>query len=170
METEEQSMIREMVRSFAEEVLAPTCLERDRAAKPPLDEWQKFCEYGLQGITIQEKYGGSPVDDISEAIIIEELARVDPSFAVMYCVHVGLCSKTIEIHGNEEQKQKYLTRLAGNEIGAYSRSEAGAGTERFASAHLKTRPVVSSDTHKRSGNGEAVGRPDSAASVILVLS
>jgi alkylation response protein AidB-like acyl-CoA dehydrogenase len=54
METEEQSMIREMVRSFAEEVLAPTCLERDRAAKPPLDEWQKFCEYGLQGITIQK--------------------------------------------------------------------------------------------------------------------
>ena len=129
METEEQSMIREMVRSFAEEVLAPTCLERDRAAKPPLDEWQKFCEYGLQGIAIPEKYGGSPVDDISESIIIEELARVDPSFAVMYCVHVGLCAKTIEIHGNEEQKQKYLTRLAGNEIGAYSLSEAGAGTD-----------------------------------------
>ena len=83
METEEQSMIREMVRGFAEEVLAPTCLERDRNALPPLDEWKKFCEYGLQGITIPEKYGGMPVDDISEAIIIEELARVDPSFAVM---------------------------------------------------------------------------------------
>ena len=51
-ETEEQSMIREMVRDFAEEVLAPTCLDRDRNQKPPLDEWEKFCEYGLQGITI----------------------------------------------------------------------------------------------------------------------
>ena len=129
METEEQGMIREMVRGFAEEVLAPTCLERDRNALPPLDEWKQFCEYGLQGITIPEKYGGSPVDDISEAIIIEELARVDPSFAVMYSVHVGLCAKTIALHGNEEQKKKYLTRLAGKEIGAYSLSEAGAGTD-----------------------------------------
>ena len=51
-ETEEQSMIREMVRDFAEEVLAPTCLVRDRDQKPPLDEWKTFCEYGLQGITI----------------------------------------------------------------------------------------------------------------------
>ena len=53
-ETEEQSMIREMVRDFAEEVLAPTCLDRDRNQKPPLDEWNAFCEYGLQGITYQK--------------------------------------------------------------------------------------------------------------------
>ena len=91
-ETEEQGMIREMVRDFAEEVLAPTCLERDRAQKPPIEEWAAFCEYGLQGVTIPEEFGGNPVDDISEAIIVEELARVDPSFSVMFCVHVGLCS------------------------------------------------------------------------------
>ena len=89
-ETEEQSMIREMVRDFAEEVLAPTCLVRDRDQKPPLDEWKTFCEYGLQGITIPEEYGGNPIDDISEAIIVEELSRVDPSFSVMFCEHVGL--------------------------------------------------------------------------------
>ena len=77
-ETEEQSMIRAMVRDFAEEVLAPTCLERDKAQAAPLDEWRAFCDSGLQGITISENYGGSPVDDISEAIIVEELARVDP--------------------------------------------------------------------------------------------
>ena len=57
------------------------------------------------GIAIPEEYGGNPVDDICESIIIEELARIDPSFAVMFCVHVGLCSKTIALHGNEEQKQ-----------------------------------------------------------------
>lgn len=128
-ETEEQSMIREMVRSFAEEILAPTCLERDRTATPPLEEWKMFCESGLQGITIPEEFGGSPVDDISEAIIVEELARVDPSFSVMYCVHVGLCAKTISLHGNQQQKEKYLKRLAKGEIGAYSLSEAGAGTD-----------------------------------------
>ena len=128
-ETEEQGMIREMVRDFAEEVLAPTCLERDRAQKPPIEEWAAFCEYGLQGVTIPEEFGGNPVDDISEAIIVEELARVDPSFSVMFCVHVGLCSKTIALHGNDDQKQRYLTRLAAGEIGAYSLSEAGAGTD-----------------------------------------
>ena len=129
-ETEEQAMIRDMVRDFAESILAPTCLERDRNQKAPLEEWKLFCEQtGLQGITIPEEYGGSPVDDVSEAIIVEELARVDPSFSVMYCVHVGLCSKTIALHGNEQQKNLYLSRLAGNEIGAYSLSEAGAGTD-----------------------------------------
>jgi len=118
-----------MVRDFAEEILLPTTLARDQEQRAPLDEWKKFCETSLQGIAIDEKYGGSPVDDITEAIIVEELARVDPSFSVMYCVHVGLCSTTISIHGNEQQKEKYLTRLAGNEIGAYSLSEAGSGTD-----------------------------------------
>ncbi|MDP6899279.1 MAG: acyl-CoA dehydrogenase family protein [Candidatus Thalassarchaeaceae archaeon] len=128
-ETEEQSMIREMVRDFAEEVLAPTCLVRDKNQQPPLEEWAAFCEYGLQGITIPEEYGGNPVDDVTEAIIIEELARVDPSFSVFYGVHVGLCSKTIALHGTGEQKEKYLGMLAGDKIGAYSLSEAGAGTD-----------------------------------------
>ena len=151
METEDQSMMREMVRGCAEEVLAPTCLERDRNALPPLEEWKKFCEYGLQGITIPEKYGGMPVDDISEAIIIEELARVDPSFAVMYCVHVGLCAKTIALHGNEKQKEEYLTRLTGEEIGAYSLSEAGAGTD---AAAMVCKAKLSEDGKNFIINGE----------------
>ena len=111
-ETEEQGMIREMVRAFAEEELAPTCLDRDRDQRAPLEEWASFCENtGLQGITIPDEFGGSPVDDITEAIIVEELARVDPSFSVMFCVHVGLCSKTIALHGNDEQKKKYWAML-----------------------------------------------------------
>ena len=59
----------------------------------------------LQGVTVPEDYGGMPVDDISESIIVEELARVDPSFSVMFCVHVGLCAKTIALHGDEYQKK-----------------------------------------------------------------
>ena len=87
IETEEQSMIREMVRGFAEETLAPTCLERDREQRAPLEEWLEFCNTtGLQGVTIPDEYGGSQVDSVSESIIVEELARVDPSFSVMYCV------------------------------------------------------------------------------------
>ena len=128
-ETDEQQMIRELVRDFAETVLAPTVEHRDQNQIPPSEEWQAFLEYGLHGITIPEDYGGSPIDDVSEAIIIEELARVDPSFAVMYCVHVGLCSMTIALHGDEHQKSTFLPRLAAGEVGAYSLSEAGAGTD-----------------------------------------
>ena len=151
-ETEEQSMIREMVRGFAEEHLAPTCLLRDREQRAPIEEWVVFCEKtGLQGITVPEEFGGSPVDDVSEAIIIEELARVDPSFSVMFCVHVGLCSMTIALHGNEDQRREYLPRLAGSEIGAYSLSEAGAGTD---AAALSCKAKISDDGSHYVLNGE----------------
>ena len=165
-ETEEQSMIREMVRDFAEEVLAPTCLSRDREQRPPLDEWAAFCEYGLQGVTIPEEFGGNPVDDISEAIIVEELARVDPSVSVMFCVHVGLCSKTIALHGDEAQKQRYLTRLAAGEIGAYSLSEAGAGTD---AAALSCRAKISEDGTHYVLNGEKMWVTNGQSAEIYVL-
>ncbi len=166
-ETEEQGMIREMVRGFAEEFLAPTCLERDRDQIAPIKEWLEFCEKtGLQGITIPEEFGGSPVDDVSEAIIIEELARVDPSFSVMYCVHVGLCSLTIALHGNNEQKKKYLTRLAGSEVGAYSLSEAGAGTD---AAALGCKARISEDGSHYVLNGEKMWVTNGSTADIYVL-
>ena len=166
-ETEEQGMIREMVRGFAEEFLAPTCLERDRDQIAPINEWLEFCEKtGLQGITIPEEFGGSPVDDVSEAIIIEELARVDPSFSVMYCVHVGLCSMTIALHGNNEQKKKYLTRLAGSEVGAYSLSEAGAGTD---AAALGCKARLSEDGRHYVLNGEKMWVTNGSTADIYVL-
>ena len=81
-------------------------------------------------MTIPEAYGGQKLDDISEAIVIEELSRVDPSLGVMVAVHVGLCSMTITLNGSEEQKNKYLPKLASGEyLGAYSLSEAGSGTD-----------------------------------------
>ena len=165
-ETEEQNMIRNMVRDFAEEILLPTTLARDQEQRAPLDEWKKFCETSLQGIAIDEKYGGSPVDDITEAIIVEELARVDPSFSVMYCVHVGLCSTTISIHGNEQQKEKYLTRLAGNEIGAYSLSEAGSGTD--AAAMVCKAKLNDNGTHYVL-NGEQMWVTNGSSADIYVL-
>ena len=166
-ETDEQSMIREMVRAFAEETLAPTCLDRDKEQRAPLEEWLEFCEStGLQGVTIPDDYGGSEIDAVSESIIVEELARVDPSFSVMYCVHVGLCSMTIALHGNEEQKRNYLTRLAGNEIGAYSLSEAGAGTD---AAALGCKAKISEDGNHYILNGEKMWVTNGASAEIYVL-
>ena len=129
-ETEDQIMIRDMVRDFAETVASPTCHQRDKEQKPPIDEFKQFAELGVAGMTIPETYGGQKLDDISEAIVIEELSRVDPSLGVMGAVHVGLCSMTITLNGNEEQKNKYLPKLASGEyLGAYSLSEAGSGTD-----------------------------------------
>ncbi|MFL2979119.1 MAG: acyl-CoA dehydrogenase family protein [Candidatus Thalassarchaeaceae archaeon] len=165
-ETEEQNMVRNMVRSFAEEVLQPTTLIRDKNQLAPIEEWASFCETSLQGIAIEEEYGGSPVDDITESIIVEELARVDPSFSVMYCVHVGLCAKTISIHGNEEQKKKYLSRLAGKEIGAYSLSEAGSGTD---AAAMVCKAKLSEDGTHYLLNGEKMWVTNGSSADIYVL-
>ncbi len=165
-ESDEQQMIRELVRDFAESVLAPTAEHRDANQIPPSDEWQQFLEFGLQGVTIPEKYGGSPVDDISESIIVEELSRVDPSFGVMFCVHVGLCAKTIALHGDEEQKQKYLSRLAAGEVGAYSLSESGAGTD---AAAMICKAKLSDDGKHFILNGEKMWVTNGAQADIIVL-
>ena len=155
-----------MVRDFAEEVLAPTCLARDKAQQPPLEEWAQFIEYGLQSCTIPEDYGGVPLDDITEAIIVEELARVDPSFAVFFCVHVGLCAKTIVIHGTEEQKTKYLPMLANDKVGAYSLSEAGAGTD---AAAMSCKAKLSEDGTHYLLTGEKMWVTNGASADIYVL-
>ena len=165
-ETDEQQMIRELVRDFAETVLAPSAEHRDANQLPPIEEWQQFLEYGLQGVTIPEQYGGSPVDDISESIIVEELSRVDPSFGVMFCVHVGLCAKTIALHGNEEQKSRYLPRLAAGEVGAYSLSEAGAGTD---AAAMICKAKLSDDGKYFLLNGEKMWVTNGVQAEIIVL-
>lgn len=166
-ETDEQSMIRKMVREFAEETLAPTCLDRDKNQRAPIEEWLEFCECtGLQGVTIPDDYGGSEIDSVSESIIVEELARVDPSFSVMYCVHVGLCSMTIALHGSEEQKRSYLPRLAAKEIGAYSLSEAGAGTD---AAALGCKAKISEDGSHYILNGEKMWVTNGSSADIYVL-
>ena len=129
-ETEDQKMIRDMVRDFAEKIAGPTCHKRDKEQKPPIEEFKQFSELGFAGMTIPNEYGGQKLDDISEAIVIEELSRVDPSLGVMVAVHVGLCSMTIALSGSKEQKEKYLPKLAtGEYLGAYSLSEAGSGTD-----------------------------------------
>ncbi|MEE3083348.1 MAG: acyl-CoA dehydrogenase family protein [Candidatus Thermoplasmatota archaeon] len=165
-DSEEQGMIREMVRDFAEAVLAPTCLDRDKNQQPPLEEWAQFIEYGLQSCTIPEEYEGVPLDDVTEAIIVEELARVDPSFAVFFCVHVGLCAKTIVIHGNDEQKAKYLPMLATDKVGAYSLSEAGAGTD---AAAMSCKAKLSEDGTHYLLTGEKMWVTNGVSADIYVL-
>ncbi|MFH1278711.1 MAG: acyl-CoA dehydrogenase family protein [Candidatus Eisenbacteria bacterium] len=127
---DEQRMVRDTVRKFAEERLAGSATERDHEERPPLEELKEFAGLGFLGMTIPEEYDGLPLDDVSEAIVIEELSRVDASFGVIVSVHTSLTASVIVDHGTEEQKKKYLPNMAtGEKIAAYSLSEAGAGSD-----------------------------------------
>ncbi len=163
--TEEQRMIRDIVRHLPESVPAPPAAERDREQRPPVAAFNDFAALGFAGMTIPEAYGGQKLDDISEAIVVEELSRVDPSLGVMVAVHVGLCSMTIVLHGNGAQKEKYLPRLASGEtLGAYSLSEAGSGTD---AAAMSARATDDGDCYML--NGEKMWVTNGSCADVFVL-
>ena len=159
--TEEQNMVRETVRQFAEEKLLPGALQRDKKKQFAHEQAKEFAELGFLGMTIPEEYGGTQLDDISEAIVVEELSRCDAAFGVFVAVHCGLVSKTISLWGNEEQKKKYLPLLAsGEKYGAYSLSETGSGSD---AASLVCRAEKKGDKYILNGtkfwvtNGQVAG-------------
>jgi len=129
--TEEQSLIREMVRSFAETEVAPSAQERDEEERFDRElMFDKLGELGLAGIVFPEQYGGAGADYISYAIAVEELSRVCASTGVTLSAHLSLCANPIYMFGTEEQKQKYLVPLAeGNKLGAFGLTEPSAGSD-----------------------------------------
>jgi alkylation response protein AidB-like acyl-CoA dehydrogenase len=128
--TQEQVQLRKMVREFAESELGPHVLEWDEAQTFPLEAVKKAGELGLLGAIFPEEYGGSELGYIDYSVIIEELARVDPSFALIVAAHNSLCSNHIYLAGTEEQKRKYLSKLVTGEwIGCWSLTEPEAGSD-----------------------------------------
>ncbi len=143
--TEEQEMIRKMVRDFAENEVGPTAAERDEKEYFDRAIFDKMAELGITGIPWAEKYGGAEADFVSYVIAVEELSRVDASMGVTLSAHVSLGSWPIYKFGTEEQKQKYLRPLAeGKKIGAIGLTESGAGSD---AANLKTRAVKDGDDY-----------------------
>lgn len=128
--TEEQEMLRKMVRDFAENEVAPTAAERDEEERFDREIFNKMAELGLTGIPWPEEYGGIGADYVSYVIAVEELSRVCASTGVTLSAHLSLASWPIYKYGNEEQKQNFLRRLAtGEALGAYALSEPGAGSD-----------------------------------------
>ncbi|MCP4727870.1 MAG: acyl-CoA dehydrogenase [bacterium] len=143
--TEDQLMVKQTVREFAEKELAPGAGERDEKQEYPHEQMKKLGELGFMGVYIPEQYGGAGLDSMSFVITIEELARVDASAAVIVAVNNSLVCGGIEKFGTEEQKKKFLTPLAsGQALGAYSLSEAGSGTD---AASLKCRITPDGDDY-----------------------
>lgn len=128
--TEEQQMLRKMVRDFSEKDVEPTAAERDEEQHFDRSIFDQMASLGLTGIPWPEEYGGIGADYVSYCIAVEELSRVCASTGVTLSAHVSLASWPIFTYGTEEQKQDYLKRLAtGEALGAYALSEPEAGSD-----------------------------------------
>ncbi|MGB6082904.1 acyl-CoA dehydrogenase [Moheibacter sp.] len=128
--TEEQLMIRQAARDFAQNELLPGVIERDEHQKFPAEQIKKMGELGFLGMMVDPKYGGAGLDTISYVLAMEEISKVDASASVVMSVNNSLVCWGLEKFGTEEQKQKYLTKLAtGEQIGAFCLSEPEAGSD-----------------------------------------
>ena len=136
--TEEQKMMRRMVRDFAKNEVEPF-IPRMEAGEFPREIVKKMGELGLMGISVPEKYGGSEMDYVSYIIAVHELSRVSAVTGVILSVHTSVGTNPILMFGTEEQKQKYVPKLASGEyLGAFCLTEPSAGSDAGA---LKTRAV-----------------------------
>ncbi|GGJ83104.1 acyl-CoA dehydrogenase [Lentibacillus kapialis] len=148
--TEEQEMMRKMVRDFAISEVQPEVERMEQEDRFPAELIHKMGELGLMGIPIPEKYGGSDMDYTSYIIAINELSKVSATLGVILSVHTSVGSNPILNFGNEEQKNKYLPKLASGEyIGAFALTEPGAGSD---AASMKTKAVKDGDNYILKGS------------------
>jgi alkylation response protein AidB-like acyl-CoA dehydrogenase len=134
--SEDEGMFRDMVRQFAEEQIAPLVTQMDEAAKIDPSLIETLFELGLMAIEIPDEHGGTGASFFTSVLVVEELSRIDPSVAVLVDVQNTLVDTCIMRYGNDDQRRRYLPRLASDTVGAYALSEAGSGSDAFA---LKTR-------------------------------
>ena len=128
--TESQEMIAQTVRDFADKHIRPFIMEWDEAQKFPIDLFKKMGELGIMGVLVPEEYGGAGLSYFEYVTAISELAKVCGSIGLSMAAHNSLCTGHILAFGNEEQKQKYLPKLATAEfIGAWGLTEANTGSD-----------------------------------------
>ena len=127
---ETAGMLRETVRAFAHNHIAPRAEAIDRENKFPRDLWPRLGELGLFGVTVGEEYGGAGMGYVEQVIAVEEISRASASVGLSYGVHANLCVNQLFRFGSEEQKRKYLPRLLSGEwVGALAMSEPSAGSD-----------------------------------------
>ncbi|HEX8908486.1 MAG TPA: isovaleryl-CoA dehydrogenase [Anaeromyxobacteraceae bacterium] len=127
---ETADLLRETVRQFAAEELAPRAADIDRENHFPMDLWRKMGALGLLGVTVDPQYGGAGMTYLEHVIAVEELSRASAAVGLAYGAHSNLCVNQIHRNGSADQKQRYLPRLvSGEHVGALAMSEPGAGSD-----------------------------------------
>ena len=127
---EEIDALRDMVRRFAQERIAPRASEIDRTNEFPNELWKELGALGLLGVTVEEEYGGSAMGYLAHCVAIEEISRASASVGLSYGAHSNLCVNQIRRNGTAEQKTKYLPKLvSGEHVGSLAMSESGAGSD-----------------------------------------
>ncbi len=127
---DEQIMLQKTMRAFADEVVAPGAIERDKTKAFPIDIFKQLAEMGIMGLPFPEAYGGAGADTISFAIATEELSRVCASTGITYSAHISLGGAPLHLFGTEQQKEKYLTPICtGESFGAFGLTEPNAGSD-----------------------------------------
>ena len=128
--TENQTVIKNTIREFAEKIIKPVVMQYDESQEFPMEIIQQLGELGFLGMLVPEEYGGAGLGYVEFAIVIEELARIDPSVSLSVAAHNGLGTNHILRFGNEEQKKKYLPGLAsGKKIAAWALTESVSGSD-----------------------------------------
>lgn len=147
--TEEQRMIRDMARDFAEKELAPRAAERDEKEEFPAEALRKMGQLGLLGLVVPEEYGGSFVDTVSYCLAVEEVARACAATSLIMAVHCTTGCFPLVKFGSEEQKRRYLPRMASGEwLSGFALTEPGAGSDASA---VSTTAVREGDSYLLNG-------------------
>ncbi|HEU4790711.1 MAG TPA: acyl-CoA dehydrogenase family protein [Flavobacterium sp.] len=164
--TEEQLMIQQAARDFAQTELLEGVIERDEHSKFPTEQVKKMAELGFLGMMVDPKYGGSGLDSVSYVLAITEIAKVDASAAVIMSVNNSLVCAGLEKYCNEEQKMKYLVPLAkGEVIGAFCLSEPEAGSD---ATSQKTTAIDKGDHYLLNGTKNWITNGASASTYIVI--
>jgi isovaleryl-CoA dehydrogenase len=143
-------MLRQTVRAFAQNEIAPRAMEADQRAEFPHDLWRKFGALGLLGITAEEEYGGTDMGYVAHVVAMEEISRASASVGLSYGAHSNLCINQLSRNGSDAQKRRYLPKLiSGEHIGALAMSEPGSGSDVVS---MRTRADKKGDRYILNGN------------------
>ncbi|WP_254537610.1 acyl-CoA dehydrogenase family protein [Halomarina litorea] len=161
----EHRMIRDTVREFCEEEIAPIAQDIEDEHRFPEEVFEALADLDMMGVPVAEEYGGLGGDQLMYALVTEELGRVSGSIGLSYAAHTSLASKPIEAFGTEEQKERWLTPLASGEyLGAWALTEPGSGSD---ASDMDTRAEREGDEYVLNGTKQFITNANVAGSILV---